>query len=68
MTKKDFIAIADVLDANLASLEMVEDMADVLEETNPRFDRKRFIAASTLSLIERTEVLAERLANSHGRV
>lgn len=50
MTRKNYIAIAEVLDANRAPLALVQDMADLLEEDNPRFDRDRFIAASTKML------------------
>lgn len=54
MTKKDYIAIAAVLNANLANDALVADMADMLEEDNPRFDRERFMRASTDALLERT--------------
>lgn len=50
MTKKDFIAIAGVLDANTAPLATVLDFADMLEEDNPRFDRATFVRASTRRL------------------
>lgn len=47
MTKKDFIAIAVILDANRAPLAIVSDFADMLEEQNPRFNRQLFVEAST---------------------
>lgn len=50
MTRKDFEAIAEVLDANRAPLETVLDMADMLGEQNPRFNRGLFIQASTHKL------------------
>ena len=46
MTRKDFENIAATLNANAAPLELVLDFADMLEETNPRFDRGRFVAAA----------------------
>jgi hypothetical protein len=50
MTRKDFEAIAHILDANVADIGIVLDFTDLLEETNPRFDRARFIDASTIKL------------------
>lgn len=50
MTKKDFIAIAAVLSANNSPLHTVLDMADMLEDSNPRFDRGLFVEASTGNL------------------
>ena len=47
MTRKDFEAIAHILDANVADEGIVLDFADMLAEQNPRFDRARFIDAST---------------------
>jgi hypothetical protein len=52
MSKKDFEAIAHVLNANVANLAIVLDFADMLEESNPRFDRARFIDASTVKLLD----------------
>lgn len=48
MTKKDYIAIAEVLNANRADMPLVLDMADMLSEDNARFDRSRFVEASTI--------------------
>jgi hypothetical protein len=64
MTRKDFEAIAHVLDANHAPLALVMDFSDMLEESNPRFDRPRFVAAATKELSEdlaRTERMLERV-------
>jgi hypothetical protein len=35
MTRKDFEAIAHILDANVADIGIVLDFTDLLEETNP---------------------------------
>lgn len=53
MTRKNFEAIAHTLDANEAPLYLVLDFADMLEEQNERFDRARFVAASTGQLTDR---------------
>lgn len=49
MTKKDYVAIAQVLNSAIigqASPERVaEKMAEVFKLDNPRFDRARFLAA-----------------------
>lgn len=50
MTRKDFEAIARILDANTADYCIVADFADFLSEENPRFDRERFVEASTQEL------------------
>jgi hypothetical protein len=52
MTKQHFEAIAHVLDANVTPLPIVLDFADMLEEQNERFDRARFIDASTIKLLD----------------
>lgn len=52
MTRKHFEAIAHTLNMNHADLNIVQDMADMLEEQNERFDRPRFIAAATKNLRE----------------
>jgi hypothetical protein len=52
MTKQHFEEIANVLNANVAPLSLVEDFADMLSEQNERFDRTRFIKASTYALVE----------------
>ena len=46
-TKRDFIAVAEILNANTASLAMVQDFADMFAEQNPRFNRPLFINAAT---------------------
>lgn len=50
MTRKDFEAIAHVLDANVADIGLVFDFANMLAETNERFNRELFIKASTIQL------------------
>lgn len=52
MTRKHFEAIAHTLDANHAPLALVLDFADMLEEQNERFDRGRFVTASTKNLAD----------------
>lgn len=68
MTRKDFEAIAAVLDANMASEGTVLDMADMLAEQNERFDRARFIAASTNLYRLNTASAAKRLDRAMGKV
>jgi hypothetical protein len=62
MSKRDFIAIAHVLNANMAPLELVSDFADMLEEDNDLFDRQKFVVASTLNLRAQQEHEARMLA------
>jgi len=50
MNRKRFIALAATLNANHATLALVQDMADMCEEFNPLFDRAVFIDASTVNL------------------
>ncbi len=45
MTRKDFVAIAKVLDASGADRALCERMADMLANTNPRFKREVFLRA-----------------------
>lgn len=70
MTRKHFEAIAKVLNANMASHELVEDFADMLEQENPRFDRDRFVDASSKLREEYMEQVAkwsaERKERFHG--
>ena len=61
MTKKHFEAIANTLNANRASMELVLDMADTLAETNPRFDRDLFIKAASHNIAEDAEYLLRRV-------
>lgn len=63
MTKKDYELIARALSTALGTIEIfghaytpeeavslaIHVTADALEKTNPRFDRKRFISASTMT-------------------
>lgn len=53
MTRKDFVAIAAVLDANMADVNLVADMADMLADDNPNFDRARFMDAATGRIYKR---------------
>lgn len=55
MTKKHFLSIATILDANAAPLYLVADMADYFAEVNPNFDRKAFIEASTVTIKAKAE-------------
>lgn len=64
MTRKDFIAIAKVLDANMAPLCLVSDFADMCEETNELFDRQKFVVASTQNLRAQQEHEARMLTNA----
>jgi hypothetical protein len=52
MTRKDFEAIAHVLDANHADIGIVLDFAMMLEEQNPRFDTGLFVKAATHHLLK----------------
>lgn len=45
-TKKDFIAIADLLCNHRASSELVHGFANHFARQNPRFDVSRFVAAT----------------------
>jgi len=55
MTKKDFVAIAEIIKKNSSKVygatftdvtrEVVNDLADYFEAQNPNFDRDRFIKA-----------------------
>lgn len=66
MTKKDYIQIAAVLNANQADLSLVLDMADMLGEDNERFDRERFVRASTELLSSQTSWLASHIIKQRG--
>lgn len=57
-TKQHFVKVATLLDANHASLEIVQDFADLFGEDNERFDRVRFVEASTLNI--RKDALAQQ--------
>ena len=43
MTKKHFVAIAELLAHHSASSQLVSAFADYFETQNPSFDRDRFI-------------------------
>lgn len=49
MTRKDYVAIADIIDGardqGLTLEEVAEKLADTMEKDNPRFDRARFLEA-----------------------
>ena len=56
MTKKDYIKLAGLIkDSTLIDTngvrfistagDFIDDLCDILEEDNPKFDRERFIAA-----------------------
>jgi hypothetical protein len=51
MTRKDFVAIAKILNKIRPHAptgmfaELVRDFANILKGTNPEFDRERFVAA-----------------------
>lgn len=51
MSKKDFEAIAHILNVNMAPLELVQDFADQFAEDNPRFNRALFIRVATVRLM-----------------
>lgn len=67
MTRKHFEAIAHVLNANMAPHELVEDFADMLEQENPRFDRYRFVDASSKLREEYMEQVAKWSAERKAR-
>jgi hypothetical protein len=65
MTKKDFVALANALRANLPNEEsncydaeallfsdIAESLMDVCQRANPRFDRARFAKASGLGEVQ----------------
>jgi hypothetical protein len=64
MTKRDFIAIAAVLNANVAPLSLVSDFADMCEDTNERFDRQKFVVAATQNLRAQQEHEARMLTSA----
>lgn len=64
MTRKDFEEIAKTLDANFAPLSLVLDFANMLEETNPRFDRVRFVRASTNNIEKDLSIDSRMLARA----
>lgn len=67
MTRRDFESIAAVLDANHAPYPIVCDMADMLEEDNPRFDRSRFIDAASNNIREDAKRLDRMLEREIAR-
>lgn len=67
MSRKDFEAIAKVLNANLTPLPTVLDMADMLAEGNERFDKRKFVEASTILLARQMEHEKYMLDVAHGK-
>jgi hypothetical protein len=63
MTKTHFEAIAAILDANGSPEHTVEDFADYFASINPRFDRKRFLAASLRGRLALAKATIVRLTN-----
>lgn len=65
MTRKDYIAIAKTISSldeivdDYALEAIAEAFADSLAVENPRFDRKRFIVASTATDSKREAILAQ---------
>ena len=47
MTRKNFIAIAKILNENEASHKMIEDFGNYFYDENERFDYHKFLVAST---------------------
>jgi hypothetical protein len=66
MTKQHFEAIANVLNANNAPLSLVLDFADMCEESNPRFDRTKFVQWSTKSLLDEHEYNVRAIKKQRG--
>jgi hypothetical protein len=47
MTRKNFIAIAKILNENKASHKMIEDFGNYFYDENERFDYHKFLVACT---------------------
>ena len=45
MTRRDFVAIAEILKTNNADPKIVFDFCDYFIKVNPRFSKARFLAA-----------------------
>jgi hypothetical protein len=64
MTRKDYELIAKVLRESdgiidqMALEALAENLAEALEQTNPRFDARKFIFASTWTETKKRETLA----------
>lgn len=54
MSKKQYVAIAAALNESLATIDIVNAIADALAGSNPAFDRNRFIKAARLNTDGRT--------------
>ena len=46
VSKKDFVAIAEILCLEKASTSLKESLASYFRSQNPRFDRERFLRAT----------------------
>src|SRR5438105_8399379 len=47
LSRKDFVAVAQILRENQVPPPLVKEFANWLATTSPRFDRERFMAAAT---------------------
>lgn len=65
MTRKDYELIARVLRNSdemideMALEALAENFADELADTNPRFDRARFISAATMTDTKKAQILSK---------
>ena len=48
MTKKDYQKIAELISLGVEPVKFVYELMDILEDDNPRFDRKKFLIACGL--------------------
>lgn len=61
LTAKDFVLLADAISkAPGTSPQLAEHFADTLAQTNPRFDRERFIAAASGSPLSGRDALPQQ--------
>lgn len=56
MTRRDFQLIAGILRDTQAHPRQISRFADELAHTNPKFDRQRFIQASTAAALPEARV------------
>lgn len=66
LTKKHFVEIADILNANGVAEGTVEDFADYFADENPQFNRKVFLAAALKGNAIVAQADARRLARKAG--
>ena len=70
MTRKDYELIAKVLRNSdqiiddMALEALAKNFAEALESENPRFDRRRFIFASTFTDTKKREAQAQLMASN----